>query len=549
MMHLRIMAAYSALLVIAVPAAAAPIDAIHAGSMEQMIPEIIAIYEDAGLSWDRGIEWQVGPFTTTFWFYDPNEREITVGAAPANSEIETYWQTWSDVLTDGNFVPATFFSSDDEARELAHYNQFVLATHESAHAITFRYDYPHLQRHDYAVNCREYYADRLTVAILHEQARVDQDMARWRARYLELVEAMGGTIPDEYRQHIPDFAALDADCALIDVTQPSPEAMQPYASAYFERYRVLLQADLPPMASVFQTHLLGRWNKVYEDTPFASSREGFELATLAELEEVTLGTVYGNDTGSNADDRTRAAAFDPSGKLWFASVSYDRETRFAALYFGTEPERDLPILPPAEWHQPSMQLELSSLAVLSADRFLVSLQHWDNGGIEGGERHFVTFILADRVNDFWTLTSLAEVEDMHQAVILRSPIDKLYMLTTPDHAGRDPTTNWIGFEISLELGDVVAQLPIGSGFDFPLAIDGDGRIYEEIGFLLWHSEPGGGDSVLIGNGHMGPRDGVGAKAEISDVQVLQFMPDGRALLIDRDLRWDAWQLRELRPLQ
>lgn len=548
-MHLRIMVACSALLLTFVPGSASPIDAIRAGSMEQMIPEIVAIYEDAGLSWDRGIEWQVGPFTTTFWFYDPNVREITVGAVPADSEIETYWQTWSDVLTDGIFVPATFFSSDDEARELAHYNQYVLATHESAHAITFRYDYPHLQRHDYAVNCREYYADRLSVAILNEQARVDLDMARWRARYLELVEAMGETIPDQYRYHIPDFAALDADCALIDVAQPTPETMQPYASAYFERYRVLLQADLPPMASLFQTHLFGRWDEAYKDTPFAPSREGLELATLAELEEVTLGTVYGSDIGGSADDRTRVAAFDPSGKLWFASLSYDSKSRFAALFFGTEPEQDAPILPPAEWHQPSMQLELSSLAVLSADRFLVSLQHWDNGGIEGGERHFVTFILADRVNDVWTLTSLAEVEDMHQAVILRSPIDKLYMLTTQDHAGRDPTTNWIGFEISLELGDVVAQLPIGSGFDFPLAIDGDGRIYEELGFLLWQSEPGGGDSVLIGNGHMGPRDGIGAKAEISDVQVLQFMPDGRALLIDRDLRWDAWQLRELRPLQ
>lgn len=546
-MHLRIMAACSVLLVNCGPAFGAPVDAIRAGSMEQMIPEIVAIYENAGLSWDPGIEWQVGPFTTTFWFYDPAEREITVGAVPADSQIAAYWQAWSDVLTDGNFVPATFFTSEDEARELAHYNQYVLATHESAHAITFRYDYPHLLRHDYAVNCREYYADRLTVAILNEQARADQDMKRWRARYLELVVAMGETIPDQYRYRIPDFAALDADCALIDVAQPTPETMQPYASAYFERYRVLLEAELPPMASVFRTHLSGRWNEAHKDTPYAPSRESLELATLAQLDEVTLGTVYGNDTGSSADHRTRVAAFDPSGKLWFASLSYDRETRFAALYFGGEPEQDAPILAPAEWHQPSMRLEVSSLAVFSADRFLVSLQHWDYGGIAGVERDFVTFVLADRVNGAWTLTSVAELEDMKQAAVLRSPSDGLYMLATPDPTGPDPTSNWIGFEISLERGDVVAELPIGSGFDFPLAIDDDGRIYEEIGYLLWQSEPGGGDSVLAGNGLMGPRGGIGAKAEISDVQVLQFMPDARALLIDRNPRWDAWQLRELRP--
>lgn len=138
---------------------------------------------------------------------------------------------------------------------------------------------------------------------------------------------------------------------------------------------------------------------------------------------------------------------------------------------------------------------------------------------------------------------------MQQAAVLRSPNGKLYILATPDPTGPGPTTNWIGFEISLERGDVVAELPIGSGFDFPLAIDDDGRIYGELGFWLWQSEPGGADLVLIGNGLMGPRDGIGAKAEISDVQVLQFMPDGRALFIDRDPRWDAWQLRELRPRQ
>lgn len=547
-MHLRAMAACLALLLGCVPASAAPSNAMRAQSMEQMIPEIIAVYEDAGLSWDRGIEWLVGPFTTTFWFYDTWERQITVGAVPADSEIDTYWQTWSDVLTDGSFVPATFFSSEREARELAHYNQYVLATHESAHAITFRYDSAHLERHDYSVNCREYYADRLTVAILNEQARLDQDMLRWRGRYLELVEAMGETIPDQYRYRIQDFAALDADCALINVAQPTAETMQPYASAFFERYRVLLEAELPPMAEVFQTHLSGRWDEAHKDTPFAPSREGLELATLAELDEVILGSVYGDDTDSSADDRTRVAAFDPSGKLWFASLSYDRQSRLAALSFGTEPEQEAPILPPAEWHQPSMRLEVSSLAVFSADRFLVSLQHWDNGGIDGKERHFVTFVLADRVNDAWTLTRVAELEGMKQAAVLRSPDDKLYMLATPDPTGPRPTTNWIGFEISLERGDVVGELPIGSGLDFPLAIDGDGRIYEEIGFLLWQSEPGGGDAVLIGNGLMGPRDGIGAKAEISDVEVLQFMPDGRALLIDRDPRWDGWQLRELRPL-
>lgn len=543
------LAASLMLLLASASTSAAPIEAIRSGSMEAMIPEIVAIYEDAGLSWDPGIEWKVGPFTTTFWFYDPHEYEIIVGAVPSDGEVATYWQTWSDVLTDGHFVPASFFSSADEARDLARYNQFVLATHESAHAITFRYDYPHLQRHDYAVNCREYYADRLTVAILNEQARLEPDMAAWRGRYLELVTAMGETIPDQYRYRIADLAALDADCALIDVAQPTPDTMQPYASAYFERYRVLLEADLPPLASVFQAHLIDRWDERYGGTPYSPSRDRLVLATLAEMEEVDLGSVYGSSTESTADDRTRVAAFDGSGQLWFASLAYDSDSRMTGLYIGTDAEPAAPILPPAEWHHPSVRLEISSLAVLSADRFVISLHHWDRAGDGGAERYFVSFILVERVDGGWTLTSIAEVEGMKQAAVLRSPSGKLFMMATPDHPGSQPSENWTCFEISLEAGDVVAQLPIETGFHFPQAIDDDGNIYEELANFLWQSGPGGKDAVVIGNGHSGPRDGAGAKAEFSDLLVLQFMSDGRALFIDRDARWDAWLLRELRPVR
>ena len=536
-------------LVLSSAASAAPVDAIRAGSMEQMIPEIIAIYEDAGLSWDPAIDWKVEPFTTTYWFYDPHEHEIVTGAVPSEGEVAEYWQTWSDVLTDGNFVATSFFSSTADAIELARYNQFVLATHESAHAITFRYDYPHLERHAFAVNCREYYADRLTVAILNEQALLDPDMERWRGRYLELVTAMGETIPEQYRYHIAHFAALDADCALIDVAQPAPDSMQPYASAYFERYRVLLEADLPPLASVFQTHLVDRWDESHSTTPFSPSHEHLELTTLAELEEVDLGTVFGSSVGASADDRTRVAAFDPSGRLWFASLSYDDAGQLAGLYFGTDAEPAAPILPPAKWHRPSKRLEISSLAVLSENRFVISLHHWDEGGEGGAERYFVTFILVEHVGDKWTLTNIAEVEGMKQAAVLRSPSGRLFMLATPDNTGPQPSRNWTCFEISLERSEVVAELPISTGLDFPKAIDDEGRIYEELGGLLWQSGPGDEDVVLIGNGHSGPRDGVGERAEFSDVLVLQFMPDGRALFIDRDARWEAWLLRELRPIR
>lgn len=546
-LHL-LMAAAAVLLGGTLPAAAAPIDAIRAGDMNRMIEEIIAVYEDAGLSWDRGNEWQIGPYTTTYWFYDPNTDDVIVGAVPAADEVATYWQTWSDVLTDGNFDPDGFFASAEEAREMAHFNQYVLATHESAHAMTFRYDYPHLARHDYAINCREYYADRLTVAILNAQAEAEPDMARWRARYLELVTAMGETIPEQYRYRIDDFAALDADCAVIEVKQPTPETMQPYASAYFERYRVLLEAELPPMAEIFETHLADVWAEAHSGVPFAPIRDELELVTIGTAEEIHLGTVYGEDR-SDTDRVSRAAAFDPAGVLWFATVHYDRETRMSDLAFGTNPETAPIVSGPAEWSFPSVRVEISSLAVLSPDRFVFSLQHWDRAGEADAERYFVTYVLAERAEDAWTLSTIADIDGVQRGLMLRSPSNRVFMLANPESGGRAATDGWRGLEISLDTADVVGEMQITSPFDFPLAIDDDQRLYEELSYLLWSSTPEGKDGVIIGNGLVGPRDGVGSKAELSDVQVLQWMAGGRALIVDRGPGRRGWRLRELRQAQ
>ena len=527
------------------PARSAPADAIRSGDMARMIDEIVAIYEGAGVSWDGGIEWRVGPFTTTYWFYDPNTDEIEAGAVPTPAQVESYWQTWSRVLTDGNFDPSGFFASEAEARELARYNQFVLATHESAHAVTYRYDYDHLERHNWSINCREYYADRLTVAILNDEAQRDPDMARWRARYSDLVIAMGETIPAQYRYHIPDFAALDADCDLIDVAQPTPDAMQPYASAYFERYRVLLEAELPPLAAVFDTYLTGVLAARNADLAVAAEREGLSLTTLGARDQVELGTVYGDPRGDSGTV-SRAAAFDPEGRLWFATLAHDRDRRLVEFAFGTDPEASPPAGPPAPWAYPSMRLEISSLAVLSADRFLISLEHWDREGEAGAERHFVTWVQADRRYGGWSFEGLGEIEGMSRGAVLRGPDNRIFLFASPDEPSGAPSDDWRGLEFSLDTGDAT-ELAVPSAFYFPLAIDGESSLYEELGNMLWRSDRDGRDEVLIGNGLMGPRDGVGAIAEIADIQVLQWMDDGRALLIDRGPGYTGWITRELRP--
>jgi hypothetical protein len=527
------------------PALATPADAIRSGDMQQMIPAIIAVYEDAGIAWDHRIEWKVGEFTTTFWYYSPSLDEIVAGAVPTRAEIDEYWQTWSEVLTDGNFDPASFFVSATEAEELARFNQYVLATHESAHAVTYRYDYAHLARHNDAINCREYYADRLTVAILNEEAGRDADMARWRERYRELVTAMGATIPAQYRYHIPDLAALEADCALIDVAQPTPEAMQPYASAYFERYRVLLEGELPPLAELLDTHLASHLREALARVPLAAEHADSELRTIARLDEMELGTVF---FGLKSDDNSgsRAAAVAPDGSLWFATLEYDSAARVLDLAFGTTPIGSPLVVAAEPWHRPSQRVLVSSLAVLSADEFVVALEHFEQPGADDTYADLVTWVHAVRRDGAWTLTSLLEIDDMQQGAVLRSPDNRVFLLANADSRSRDPSPNWRGLEISLATGEVVAELPLAAQFYRPMAIDAEGRLYEEINYYLWRSEQTGRFEALIGNGLYGPRDGRGAKAELSSVQFMQWMADGSAVLVERGLRFEDWIRRELR---
>lgn len=525
---------------------AAPVDAIRAADMQQMIPEVIAVYEDAGLSWDYGIEWKPGPFTTTYWYYDPNEDEIIVGAVPGDDQIEVYWQTWSDVLTDGNFDPASFFASESEARELARYNQYVLATHESAHAITFRYDYGHLKRHDWAINCREYYADRLTVAILNEQAAHDADMARWRERYLDLVVAMGDTIPEQYRYHIADFPTLDANCAVIDVSQPTPETMQPYASAYFERYRVLLEADLPSMADVFQTHLKSYHDQTLAALPLDPERTAYEISTRdGRLERARIG-------GDREDDfsRSRAAAFGPDGTLYFATLGYDSDTRMVSLEFGTDPAIGPEVGPPGEWHRPSRRLEITSLAVLSADFFIAALEHWEPKGDTDEAQYVVSWIAATRADNTWSIDVITEVEDMARAAVLRDPGGRIVLMATPEPtAVSSRSSQWVAIEIDTETRDVVKQLPVPASFDEPFAIDAKDRIYEAIVDVMWRSTPDGVDTVFAGQRLQGLRDGTLDKAELSYPEVLQWMADGTALVLDLAPGYRSWATREIRPVR
>ena len=245
---------------------------------------------------------------------------------------------------------------------------------------------------------------------------------------------------------------------------------------------------------------------------------------------------------------SRAAAIAPDGTLWLATLVYDPATRLVQLAFGNDPEHSPATGAPSEWIYPSRNLQISSLAVLAADRFVFALDHWDDQGTGGAERRFVTWVLAARTGDAWAFQQLAEIEGYGQGLVLRAPDNRFFLLGTIDLPGRQPSENWRGLEVSLDTGEVIAEIEVTSPFKLPMAIDNDGRLYEELGYLLWRSTPNAGDDVLIGTGLRGPRDGNGEHAEMSDLKLMQWMADGSATLIERGFSFDTWLRRELRPV-
>lgn len=319
-------------LVISAASLGAPIRPAHdqmlTGDTRDMIDAVLARYADAGLSFNDRIAWQVESFTTIVSYYDHNERIISVGAMPNAGQVNAYWANWSRALTDGRWSPDGFFKSPEEAEQLARFNQFLIYAHEAGHALAFRYDYDHLQRHDYDINCREYYADRLSDALVLDMAREDPEIAALKDRYIALIASVNAGIAPDFRYTIPDVATLEANCAVISVAKPTAETMQPYASAFFERQRLLLSDDRAPLAKAARDYLIDKHAAVMASgrAPETAART---LRTLARLPGVRPG--YAPPNGSVAAVLTRpvrsigpSSIMTPKPRRWACATGRTR---------------------------------------------------------------------------------------------------------------------------------------------------------------------------------------------------------------------------------
>lgn len=505
-------------------AKATPREAILAGDMKAVISEIVALYEEHGLSWADWNEWKIGPYTTTYWYYHPFEDEIVVGDMPKTEEVENYWTTWSRVLTDGQWKPDAFFTNPREALELARFNQWLLATHESAHAITYRYDFNHNERHDYEINCREYHADRLTAAILQHLSGQDEAMRRWRARYLELVVDMGASIPPEYAVAHADYAELEADCEVIDIDQPTPDRMQAYASAFFTRHEALLSARLPALDAVFEEHLKARARDRMQTYETAPEWLAGTITTITAIPAAIDGVLNSARILSGSTAK-RAAGFAPDGTVHVAEADHDAETGALTLVFGTAQGELETVADAMDWPRRSPRIQLRSIAVFGSDQFVATFEE---------REHRTSAVRFRREGGEWTAKFLADETVAAESKAFRLGRDRLFVAYTnvEIEGSEDRDRSWQVIETDLETGSKLSRIEIPIISRHPLGVDAAGRLYFSGGKLLVRGEPETKLTRIFGNALEGNRDGDAAIGEISDIELVQTEPDGDLLILD-----------------
>lgn len=521
------------------PSKGNPLEALRNGDMGAVIEELQGIYEDHGISWAAHVDWDVQSYETVFWYYSSMERKIVLGDLPSPKQVADYWQNWSAALTDGNWDPDSFFKSPNDAFDMALFNQLVLTIHESAHAVTYRYDPDHQRRHDYAVNCREFYADRLTAAILQHSGQQRPELERMRKRYLDLVKSMHSTIPDQYLVVPAGFSDLVENCGIIKIDQPSPDSLQAYASAYFTRWEALLSVELPPLEFVFEKHLKMRLQQRFDWVQQAEEWSKGHVQTLRNTDRLA-GRIL--NAGVVLDGGKRAAAFAPDGTLWFVEARLDRDTSELQFVYGPAEDEFNSQSYAIRWPRESKRITLRSIAAFGAHKFFATFE-------EGSyQTNLIQFEQRDGV---WSSHILAEWENISKAFVFRTADSRLVAGLThffDTDIGKTDKSYWTFKEFDLTTGETLKSYDIHVESKEAVAVDDLGRLYLAAQRQIFRVDQVQDVKRIAGTGLEGVRDGPIEQAELGWVQVLQFFPDGSALLLDDNLGDSDEQLiRKLMP--
>jgi hypothetical protein len=485
--------------------------ALEAADDQAMASYVEAHYRDAGASLDDGLTWDFRPFDLIVNYYDHDQVVIILAAMPKDAQIDAYWQNWSKALTQDRWKPAAFFTDPTEARLLARYNQFVLAAHEYGHALSYRYDIDHLMRHDYSVNCREFYADRLAASLISEVSLKSAALSALQSRYVELMASLNAQVADKDRYAIPSLAGLEADCGSIDVAQPDETSMAPYASAFFERQRLLLAAGPPPLSEIYEKFLFPR---LEAKLPPPSGLAG-PVETMAELHELVALPL-------GAERRHYLLSF---------AGFYLLDAGEGTLAYGPA-EGPLEPVP-----MPEGAFRVFDGLSLGADHFLflAAGQASDSGAVH--------LFFAQRTGAGWTIADKTVADNLYITRLAHDPTGVIHLFNMANEvpyvytrAILDPATF---------VPSPAVEIPIDGD---PIAVGAKGEIYSFFEGTILVTGPG--DTMLTFAGHRleGFKDNPDPlSAEFYDVAAALPTADGGLLVMDHNPRTGEATLRGIAP--
>lgn len=532
---MRHKAAALGILLMATPAQAGVHAALAASDSRAVHDAVVERYLAAGgVSWNEFTRWTLKPFDWVFNYYDPIGFEIVIGAAPTPEETARYWENWSATLAGGQWNAQAFFADEEEAHLLAGYNQLMLAAHEAGHALMYRYDPEHHKRHGYAVNCRELYADRFAVALVKELSAADPLLARLEARYGEMMASFNMAVASEHRHHIASLDALKADCAAVHVAQPTPETLQPYASAFFERQRLLLEAGPEPLAALYDTLLLP-----HGDSGWPYRADVGPVETVSHLPQLRYGA---NPAGEDGSQREAIPAFSADGDLFTVTVerrpgdepgeSHELHIGFAPA--GAEPETVAAGLRIEGLAFVAMSFRPQAAIVLDPDRFLFAVELIT----DTPRRGYQVLVAATRREGQWSASVTPLDETVTRARLAHAPdggvlIETAYLqqYAQPWHTSRlDPDTLAIGEEQGGEEQGLTTL-----DLRYPGLRDGKGgRLIDHSYTVVRYDERGNFRDVVAGRAFAGHKDAAtGRLAEFGMIRAMHVLKD-RNLIVMHD---------------
>jgi hypothetical protein len=315
--------------------------------------------------------------------------------------------------------------------------------------------------------------------------------------------------PDRYA--IASLDQLAGDCASVHVEQPDAATMAPYASAYFERQRLLFGAPPVALRELYETYLFPPHR---ERLPPASPLAG-SVETVMTVESLTV-------LEPPADGVTRFMLLAPQGVFFLEAPGADDTT--SSLRYGLA-NGTLDTIPRDLWAEAD-GLVMGGAAYGPERLILMSLA-------QASDRGRLTLVDLRRADGTWTATRSTPIDDdVFVPGVAIDPTGTPHLFTLA-FDGASPYL-YVHTPLDPETLDPGTPAPLEGG-GFPMAVGASGEVYSFADGTILLTGTDGVTMRYAGQLLPGFEDSADPlAAEFSEIRAMMPTGDGGMILIDTD---------------